>query len=77
MIDTSAGATVYTSTATTLSLKLESTTTAMQAFWVPTSSTVTLPTIISEFSSVMVAVVIAVLVLIAIGTFVYTRKAKK
>jgi hypothetical protein len=75
MVDTSAGATVHT--ASTLSIKLAYSSTAIQAFWIPTSSTVTVPTIISEFSSAMVAVILSVLVLIAAGTYVYTRRAKK
>ncbi len=75
IIDTSAGATVYTSS--TLSLKLTSSSTAIQAFWIPTGSTLTLPTIISEFSSAMIAVLLSVLILIATGTYVYIRRAKK
>jgi len=74
LVQTSSGANVYT--ASPLSLKITSSSTAIQAFWVPTSSTITLPTIVSEFSSAMLAVLLSVLVLIAAGTYVYHRRAK-
>jgi hypothetical protein len=74
IVDTSAGATEYTSS--TLSLKMPASSTAIQALWIPSTSTVTLPTIVSEFSSVMVAVIVAILALVAAGTYVYRRKAK-
>jgi hypothetical protein len=71
----SSGGNIYTGSSE--SLKITATSVAMQAFWIPTSSTVTLPKIVSEFPSAMVAVLLSVLVLIAAATYVYTRKAKK
>jgi len=74
IVETSSGTNVYT--ASPLSLTLTSSSTAIQAFWLPTGSTITLPTIISEFSSALLAVVLSVLILIATGTYVYKRRVK-
>jgi hypothetical protein len=57
---------------------------AIQAFFIPTSSTVTLPTTsptptpkVDEFSSATAIIIAAVLVIVAFGTYTYTKKAKK
>ena len=57
---------------------------AIQAFFIPTSSTVTLPSTsptptptVPEFSSTIAIIIAAVLVIVAFGTYTYTKKAKK
>ena len=57
---------------------------AVQALFIPTSSTVTLPTTsptptpkVDEFSSATAIIIAAVLVIVAFGTYTYTKKAKK
>jgi hypothetical protein len=54
---------------------------AVEALWVPTASAITLPTPaptkIDEVSSAMVAILAVALVASVIGTFAYTKKAKK
>ena len=75
IVATSAGANVYTTS--TLALNLTSSTCALQAMWIPTSSTVSLPTIIDEFSTAAAITLVAVLAVSVIGTYAYTRKTKK
>lgn len=77
--ETVSGSSYYTQayTTTPLSLNLTSSSVTIQAFWIPTSSTVVLPKIISEFSPVMIAVLLSALVLIAAATYVYRRRTKK
>jgi hypothetical protein len=58
-------------------IKLASDSVAIQAYFVASSSSVTLPTIINEFSNASVALLAVVLVAIALGTYAYTRRAKK
>lgn len=52
---------------------------AVQAFFVPTSSNISLPTIatVDEFSSAMTIITTIALVIAAFGTYAYTRRAKK
>jgi hypothetical protein len=50
---------------------------AVQALFVPTSSTVTLPTIVDEYSSAAVVALTATLVAVAFATFAARRKVKK
>jgi len=57
---------------------------AIQALFIPTSSTVTLPTTsptptpkVDEFSSAAAIIIAAVLVIVAFGTYTFTKKAKK
>ena len=76
-----ATSTVSTYTSTALTLKVPENTCVMQAFFVPTSSTVTLsptPTPkVDEFSSAIALVTALALVAVAFGTYTYTKKAKK
>jgi len=70
-----------TSTTNPLSYAV-SQTTALQALFIPTSSTVTLPTPtptpkINEFSSAAAIITVLALVIVAFGTYAYTKKAKK
>ncbi|MGD0070279.1 MAG: hypothetical protein ABSB71_01800 [Candidatus Bathyarchaeia archaeon] len=67
------GRTDYTSS--TLNLTIPASEVAIQAFFVPTSSTVTVPTI-PEYSSVAVVILAAVLAISALGTFVYAKRRK-
>ncbi len=71
----------FTTTANTLSFNLSASTFfAIQAMFVPTSSTVSLPTptpTINEFSSATAIIIAAVLVIVAFGTYTYTKRAKK
>ncbi len=64
-----------TYTTSTLSLNMTGVT-AVQAFFVPTSSTITVPTI-PEYSTVSIVIVAAILVSVAFGTFAIVRKNKK
>jgi hypothetical protein len=64
--------TVYTSDS--LTYTPISTGTAIQAVWIPTSSSVTLPTTVDEFSSAVGAILALVLVGCAFGAFAYTKK---
>ena len=57
---------------------------AIQAFFIPTSSTVTLPSTsptptptVPEFSSTIAIIIAAVLVIVAFGTYTFTKRAKK
>ena len=57
---------------------------AIQAFFIPTSSTVTLPSTsptptptVPEFSSAAAIIIAAVLVIVAFGTYTFTKRAKK
>jgi hypothetical protein len=72
---TSAGSAVYT--ASPLSLKIPSSSIAMEALWIPTSSTVTVPTIVNEYSTAVVAILAIALVASALGTYAYTKRNKK
>ena len=72
-----------TSTTNPLSYKV-SQAAAVQALFIPTSSTVTLPTTsptptpkVDEFSSATAIIIAAVLVIVAFGTYTFTKKAKK
>ncbi|MGA2682653.1 MAG: hypothetical protein ABSF44_12730 [Candidatus Bathyarchaeia archaeon] len=76
------GASLYTTSS--LSLTPRSSGIAIEAIWIPTSSTVTLPSAsvtptpkVDEVSSVMAAIVAAALVAAAVGTVAYTKKARK
>jgi hypothetical protein len=75
-----ATSTVTTYTSAALTLKIPAGTCAMQAFFVPTSSSVTLPTPtpkINEFSTATTIILVLALVIVAFGTYAYTKKAKK
>jgi hypothetical protein len=50
---------------------------AIEPIWVVTSSAVTLPTPIDEFSSLMVVILALALVATAFGAYAYTRRNKK
>ncbi len=65
---------MYTSMNPSITIKSDSV--AIQAMFVPTSSSVVVPTI-NEFSAAAVVALIVALVAVALGTFVYTKKAKK
>ncbi len=65
---------IYTST--NPHITIESSIVAIQALFVPTSSSVTVPTI-SEISTAVVAVLAVALVVSAVGTYAYTKKARK
>jgi hypothetical protein len=69
----------FTTTASTLSFNLAgSTYFAIQAMFVPSSSTVTLPTpTINEFSSATAIIIATVLVIVAFGTYAFTKRSKK
>ncbi len=72
------GANTYTSD--TVALNVTANSCGIQAMFVPTSSTVSLPTptpAVDEFSSAMVTILAIALVSVAFGTFAITRKAKK
>ena len=60
-------------TTSTLALTIPTSAIAVQAFFVPTSSTVTIP----EFSSAVIAVLAIALAISALGTFAYTKRSKK
>ena len=70
-------------TSTTLSYTPITSGVAVEPFWVPTSSAITLPTPtpaptkIAEFSSLMVFIVVAALIATALGTYAYTKRNKK
>jgi hypothetical protein len=69
--------TVYNEyTATNPTIKIESTSVAIQALFVPTSSSVTVP-VINEYSTAVVASLAIALVASALGAYAYTRRAKK
>jgi len=70
----------FTSTANTLTFNLTSSNFfAIQAMFVPTSSTLSLPTPtpINEFSSATAIIIATVLAIVAFGTYTFTKKAKK
>jgi hypothetical protein len=71
VVATAAGATEFTTP--TVNYNVTSSGCAWQAFFVPTSSTVTIP----EYSNAAVAVLAIALVAVAAGTFVATRKIRK
>ena len=60
-------------TTSTVDLTIPTSAIAVQAFFIPTASTVTIP----EFSSVVIAVLAIALVISALGTFAYTKKSKQ
>ncbi|MGA3291176.1 MAG: hypothetical protein ABSD42_13165 [Candidatus Bathyarchaeia archaeon] len=75
-----ATSTVSTYTTSTLAYNVSATTCALQAFFIPTSSTVTLPTPtpkINEDSSATAIILAVILASIAFATYTYTKKAKK
>ena len=70
----------FTSTANTLTYNLTSSNFfAIQAMFVPTSSTLSLPTPtpINEFSSATAIIIAMILVIVAFGTYTFTKRAKK
>lgn len=67
------GANVYTTS--TLPLNITANTCGLQAMFVPTDSTITVPTI-PEFSSVALVILAAVLIAVAMGTFAFKRNKK-
>ncbi len=71
----STGGVVYTDS--TLNYNVTNSGCAIQAMFVPTSSSVTLPSIVPEFSSAAIAILAIALVAVAFGTVVVTRKLKK
>jgi hypothetical protein len=71
LVVSSLGSTYYTSSA--LALNIPAGTIALQAFFVPTSSTV----VINEYSNAAAVILVAILAIITIGTYAYTRKTKK
>jgi hypothetical protein len=70
---TAAGGNTYTDSQLSLNITGAS---AIQAIFVPTSSSVTVPTV-PEYSSVSIAIIAAILVAATLGTFVIARKNKK
>ena len=67
---------VYTSS--TLKYTPTSSGAAIQAIFVPSSSGITLPAIpVNEFSSAITIITVMALVIVAFGTYAYTKKAKK
>ncbi|HUJ84536.1 MAG TPA: hypothetical protein VLV84_02910 [Candidatus Acidoferrales bacterium] len=66
-------------TSNTLAFKVTANACAIQAFFEPTSSNITLPTIttVNEFSSVTTIIITAILIMVAFGTYISARKAKK
>ena len=70
---TAAGGNTYTANSLSLNITGE---TAIQAFFVPTSNTVSVPTI-PEYSTASIVVIAAILVSAVFGTFSIVRKNKK
>ena len=74
------GATLYSTS--TLTFTPTSSGTAIEAIWIPTSSTVTLPsasptpTPVPEFSAAVAAIVAVALVASAFGTYAYSKKKR-
>ena len=67
-------------TSTSLSYTPLTSSVAIEPIWVVTSSGITLPTPtpkIDEFSSLMIVILAAALVATALGTYAYTKRAKK
>ena len=70
-------------TSSTLDLPIMESTVVMQAVFIPTDSSVTLPgqpvptPTVPEFSGIIVAAILVALVAVAVGTFAYSKKAKK
>lgn len=71
LVVSSLGRTYYTSSS--LALNIPASTIALQAFFVPTSSTVT----INEYSNAAVVIVAIILAVSALGAFAFKRRAKK
>ena len=72
----SSSANIYT--ANPLAYNVSGTACGIQAMFIPTSSTVTLPTpTVNEFSSAIAVILAAVLATVAVGTYTVTRKNKK
>jgi hypothetical protein len=83
-VATAAGA--FTTTSNPMEYNVSANNCGLQAFFIPTSSTVTLPTAtttptstpkVSEFSSATVAIMAIILAAAAFGTYTYTKKSKK
>lgn len=79
LVPTASGDAVNIVTSNTLAFNVTDNACAVQAFFIPTSSTVTLPTIttINEFSTAATIIVALALVAVAFGTYAYKRRTKK
>ncbi len=66
-------------TSNTFAFKVTANACAVQAYFEPTTSNITLPTIttVNEFSSATAIITALVLVIVAFGTYAYSRKTKK
>src|SRR5208337_3055447 len=66
-------------TSNTLAFKVTANACAIQAFFEPTNSNITLPTIttVNEFSTVTIIIITAIFIVVALGTYIYARKVKK
>ena len=70
-------------TTSTLNYKITENTVVMQAMFIPTTSSVTLPgqatptPTVPEFSGIATAAIAVALVAVAVGTYTYSKKAKK
>jgi hypothetical protein len=79
MVPSAAGG-AYTSTANPIAYTLSANACAIQAFFIPASSTVALPTptpTVNEFSSPTAIIMVMALAIAAFGTYAYTKKVKK
>ncbi len=82
MVSAAAGSCI--STTSTIDYNVSASTCALQAYFIPTGSSVTLPstsptptTTVNEFSSATAIIASVMLVAVAFGTYTYTKKAKK
>ena len=76
LVPAATGGAVNIVTSNTLDFNVTANACAIQAFFVPTNSNITLPSIplVNEFSSAATIIVVAILVIVAFGTYRYTRK---
>ena len=73
IVSPSTGANIYTTN--TLSLNVTASTCGLQAMFVPTDSTVSVP-VVDEYSSAAIIALTVALIAVAIGTIAVTKKAK-
>lgn len=78
LVPAATGGAVSIVTSNILEFNVSANACAIQAFFAPTSSNITLPSIptVPEFSSAIIVLVIAILVIVAFGTYRYNKKTK-
>jgi hypothetical protein len=78
LVPAATGGAVSIVTSNTLDFNVTANACAIQAFFAPTNSNITLPSIptVNEFSSAATILVVAILVIVAFGTYRYTKKTK-